>query len=115
MKLALALDGEVVAPGERLTGRVEVSEGGKSRSLAVIVRFCGRSPSYVAVPFEDTRVVHQGKITAGQAVPVEYDVPESALPSVKSEHAELYWEIEAISDEPGLDSHASRVFRVVLR
>jgi hypothetical protein len=112
VKLAIALDSEVVAPGKKLTGLVNVLEGGESRSLTLTVSFRERSPAYIAAPFSRSSVIHEGDLATGQAVTFEYDVPEWALPGVKSEHGELYWELEAVSDEPGLDTHVRRVFQV---
>jgi hypothetical protein len=112
VKLAIALDAEVVTPGDRLSGRVHVEEGGESRSLTLAVRFCERSPSYMAVPFSSGGVIHEGNLVTGQAVAFEHDVPDWALPGVKTGHAELYWEIEAVSDEPGFDTRLQRRFEV---
>ena len=112
MKLTIALDSEVVASGEKLSGLVNVEEGGECRSLTLTVRFCESSPAFMAAPFSRSSVIHEGNLATGQAVTFEYDVPEWALPGVKSEHAELYWEIEAVSDEPGLDTHVQRRFEV---
>ncbi len=112
MKLAITLDSDAVAPGEKLTGVVDVLEGGESRSLTLTINFCERSPSFVATPFSRSGVIHEGDLATGQAVTFEYDVPDWALPGVKSEHAEVYWELEAVSDEPGLDTRVRRVFQV---
>lgn len=112
MKLSIVLDSEVVARGEKLSGLVNVEEGGESRSLTLTVRFCEQSPAYMAAPFSRSGVIHEGNLAAGEVVTFEYDVPEWAQPGVKSEHAELYWEVEAVSDQPGLDTHVRRRFEV---
>jgi hypothetical protein len=112
VKLAIALDSEVVAPGEKLSGLVNVEEGGESRSLTLTVRFCEQSPAFIAAPFRRSGVIHEGDLATGQAITFEYDVPEWAVPGVKSEHAELYWEVEAVSDEPGLDTRVQRRFEL---
>lgn len=113
MKLAIALDAELVAPGETLTGLVNVLEGGESRSLTLTVSFCERSPAYMATPFSHSGVIHEGDLATGEAITFEYEIPEWATPGVKGEHGELYWEVEAASDEPGLDTHVRHVFDVV--
>jgi hypothetical protein len=114
VNLAIALDSDVVRPGDALTGVVEVLEGGESRSLTLTVSFCERSPGYMAVPYSSSGVLHEGDLATGQVVTFTFELPESALPGVKTEHAELYWELEAVSDRPGMDTHARRGFQVVL-
>jgi hypothetical protein len=113
MKLEVQLDSNGFAPGEQLSGRILVLEGGRSRSLTLTVSFCERSPGYAAIPFSRSGVIHEGELVTGQSVDFRYEVPESALPSVRGKHGELSWELEATSDQPGLDTHARRVFEVV--
>ena len=112
MKLEIALDSEAVAPGGTLKGLVEVVEGGEARSLTLTVSFCESSPSYMAVSFSRSGVLHEGELATGQAVTFQYDLPEWAPPGVKTEHAELYWQVEAVADRPGLDARASRKFQI---
>jgi hypothetical protein len=112
VKLEIALDSEVVTPGGTLKGLVEVLEGGEARSLTLTVSFCESSPSYMAVPFSRGGVIQEGELTAGQTVTFAYDLPDWAPPGVKSEHAELYWQVEAVADRPGLDARASRRFQI---
>ena len=112
MKLEISLDSEVVAPGGTLKGLVEVLEGGEARTLTLAVSFCESSPSYMAVPFSRDGVIHEGELAAGQSVTFQYDLPEWAFPGVKSTHAELYWQVEAVADKPGLDARATRRFQV---
>jgi hypothetical protein len=112
VKLALEVDAEPVAPGEEVTGRVVVVEGGRSRSLTLAVSFRERSPAYLETPFSTSGVLHEGDLAAGQAVEFRFVLPEGALPGVKGKNGELFWELEAVSDEPGLDTRASRVLDV---
>jgi hypothetical protein len=112
MKLEIALDAEAVAPGGTLRGLVDVLEGGEARSLTLTVSFCESSPSYMAVPFGRSDVIHEGDLATGQAVTFQYELPEWAPPGVKSEHAALFWQVEAIADRPGLDARASRQFQI---
>ena len=112
MKLEITLDSDVVAPGGTLKGIVEVLEGGEARSLTLTVSFCESSPSYMALPFSRGGVIREGELATGQAVTFQYDLPEWAFPGVTSKHAELYWQVEALADRPGLDARASRKFQI---
>lgn len=113
MKLDLQLDDTRFAPGDELTGRVLVLEGGRSRSLTLTVSFYESSPAYLSVPFSQSAVLHEGDLAAGQAVEFRSELPHWASPAVKAKHGELYWELEAVSDEPGLDTRARLRFDVV--
>jgi hypothetical protein len=115
VKLAIELDAERAAAGEEVSGRVLVLEGGRSRSLTLTLSFCERSPTYLETPFSDGCVVHEGDLTTGQALEFGFVLPGDALPSLKGRHGELFWELEAVSDEPGLDSRVSRALEVTLR
>ena len=113
MRLEIQLDADRASAGEKLSGQINVLEGGPSRSLALTISFRERSPGYEAVPFSDSGVLHEGDLRAGEAIDFHYSMPDWALPSLKSEHGELYWELEARSDEPGLDTHVRRRIEVV--
>ena len=41
------------------------------------------------------------------------DLPADALPGYRSEHGELYWEIDVKSDEMGPDTHLRRRTEIV--
>ena len=112
MKLEIALQSQVVAPGGTLKGVVDVLEGGDARTLTLTVSLCERSPSYMALPFSRSGVIHEGELATGQEVTFQYDLPEWAQPGVKSKHAELGWQVEAVADRPGLDARASHAFEV---
>ena len=112
MKLGIELDAERAAAGEEVGGRVLVLEGGRSRSLTLTLSFRERSPAYLETPFSDGGVVHEGDLATGQALEFRFVLPDDALPSVKGKHGELSWELEAVSDEPGLDTRVSRVLEV---
>ncbi|MDQ3874252.1 MAG: hypothetical protein M3322_01690 [Actinomycetota bacterium] len=60
-------------------------------------------------------MLHERDLATGQDVPFRFVVPEGAPPSAKGEHRELFWEVEAVSDERGLDTRASRTFEVLSR
>ena len=112
MKLAIELDAERFAGGERVSGRVLVLEGGRSRSLTLTLSFRERSPSYLETAFSEGGVVHEGDLATGQALEFGFVLADDAPPGVKGEHGELFWELEAVSDEPGLDARVSRVLEI---
>ena len=112
MKLALELDAERVAAGGEVRGRVLVAEGGRSRSLTVTLSFRERSPSYLETRFSEGGVLHEGDLPTGHALEFRFLLPSHALPSVKTRYGELFWELEAVSDEPGLDTRVSRTLEV---
>ncbi len=113
MKLALELESDRVVAGEPISGRVEVLEGGPSRSLALTVSFHERARGYTATPYSSTSVLHEGDLATGQTIGFTLTMPADGPPTVKCEHSELCWELEVTSDEPGLDAHARRPVEVV--
>lgn len=112
MKLDIQLDAEIVAQGEELTGHVRVLEGGASRSLTLTMSFCERSPAFLTTPFSERGILFEGDLAGGQAVEFRYRLPDWARPGVKGKHGELFWQLEAVSDEPGFDTRCSRRFEV---
>ena len=114
MKLELELESDRVAPGDKVVGRVLVHEGGPSRSLTLSVSFHERSSGYDVIPFSSSAVVHEGELPTGAAVDFHFLLPADALPSVNGKQGELYWQIEATADRPGLDAHARRVVVVAI-
>lgn len=114
MKLAVDLNGERFRRGERVAGRVTVVESDdEARRLTMTISFVERTRDYV-VPSSNEHVLHDGPLRAGQTVAFDFALPADARPSVKSEHAELYWEIDLKSDAPGLDAHLTRRLVVVV-
>jgi hypothetical protein len=112
VKLEIELDDERVAPGERVSGRVLVHEGGQSRSLTLTLSFRERTPSYVEIPFSEGGILHEGDLATGQALEFGFVLPSDAPPSVHGKNGELFWELEAVSDESGLDTRAIRALQV---
>lgn len=109
----LQLERERFAPGERVTGTVLVTEGGGSRALEVALAFHEKSPDYEELPFSRSQALHTGDVQAGQSLAFALELPADALPGYRSEHGELYWEIDLKSDEMGPDTHVRRRIEVV--
>ena len=100
-------------PGDWVRGRVSVLEGGGSRSLSVAVHFRERSPDYSATPATyGGTPVHEGDLTQGASFSFAVQLPPDALPSHSSANGELFYEVEAKSDERGLDTRESKRIEV---
>ena len=115
MKLELVLDSDRVAQGEKVNGRVEVIEGGPSRSLKLTLTFHEQTQSYSVVRYDSGGVIHEGDLVTGNPVKFDFTVPAEAPPSVKCKHSELYWELAITSDEQGLDTAVQRRLEVIAK
>jgi hypothetical protein len=116
VKLELQLDGERYAPGETVTGGVLVVEGGESRSLEVLLHFRERTSEddeHTPVTLSGGEL-HAGDLTTGASYPFAIQLPPEALPNFKSKHGELFWEVDARSDERGRDAHARKRIEVAV-
>jgi hypothetical protein len=108
------LERDRFAPGERVAGAVLVTGGGGSRTLDVTLAFHEKSPDYEETPVSVTQALQTGDLQAGQSLAFALDLPEDALPGHRSEHGELYWELDVKSDEMGPDTHVRRRIEVVV-
>jgi len=105
----LQVDGDRRRTGESVSGTVVVREGGRSRSLEVRLEFVEETHPYLEVAISiASGHLHTGRLEPGMAFPFTLAVPPDALPSVRSAHGELYWRLDARSDEMGADSHELR-------
>jgi Arrestin (or S-antigen), N-terminal domain len=111
--LSVELDSDTFTPGDWVRGRLRVVEGGSSRALNVEVRFRERTKDYsaTAATYGQTQL-HQGELTRGMSFPFAIQLPADCFPTFQSEHAELFYEVHARSDERGLDTHADARFEV---
>ena len=118
MSPALDIDvqGDSFKPGEWVRGRVRVVEGGNSRALSVELRFRERTNDYSATAATyGASVLHQGELAPGMSFEFAIQLPGDCFPSFQSEHAELFYELHARSDERGPDTHADRRISVKAR
>ena len=112
-RLDLVLDSLVFRPGDWVRGHVAILEGGKSRDLSVTLRYRERSPDYSATVSEiSSSDLHTGELVAGRSHDFAIQIPADALPTYSSAHGQLFWEVEARSDEFGIDTKESRVIDV---
>jgi hypothetical protein len=109
----LQLDRERYAPGEVIHGRVNVLEGGGSRSLQVVLGYHEKTDDYSAVATTiPGPVLNEGDLRAGMAFDFELRLSSEAFPNLRSNHGELYWELDVKSDEFGRDTHIRRRIEV---
>ena len=107
MKLEIRVEQERYAPGDTVAGTVVVSEGGRSRKLEIELRYREQTSEdyqHTAVTLPGGEL-HAGDLAAGTSFPFAIALPADALPSYKSAHGELCWELDARSDERGVDTH----------
>ena len=105
----LQIDGDRYKPGDTVSGTVVVRQGGRSRWLEVLLEFIEETSDYTEVATSiSTGHLHMGKLQEGMSFAFELTVPPDALPEVRSRHGQLYWRLDARSDELGPDSHERR-------
>jgi hypothetical protein len=114
LRLECELERERYRPGESVRGTVLVLEGGPSRRLEVTLEYREKTEEDFQATVRTLRTgeLHNGDLTTGASYPFEIVLPADALPSFGSAHGELYWELDARSDEPGRDSHERRRIEV---
>ena len=101
-------DAHPYTAGETIKGNVLVVEGGRSRSLKVELRYNEETKDYSNVPTTiSSPPLHEGDLTKATSFEFEIALPEDAFPSYRTNHSELYWEVDAMSDELGRDTHDS--------
>ena len=113
-RLQLELDRDRYTPGETITGRVLVLEGGDSQSLEVLLEYNETAEddySAVATSFS-SGPLHTGGLATGMSFNFELALPPDALPNYQSRHGELYWQVDAKSAEAGRDTHELRRIEV---
>ena len=103
--LELWLDREHYAPGDAVRGTVRVVAGDGSRSLEVMLNYNEKTDDYAAVAASvSSGPLNTGDLTTGMSFGFELALPPDAFPNYRSEHGELFWEVDARSDEVG-DRH----------
>jgi hypothetical protein len=105
-RFRLQLNQERYAPGEAVRGTILVLEGGGSRSLEALLEYNEKTDDYLDVGMSiSTGPLHTGDLTLGRSFDFELVLPEDACPNYRSEHGELYWQLDIKSDELGRDTH----------
>jgi hypothetical protein len=99
--------------GDTVKGTILITEGGRSRSLEARLEFVEETDDYLEVPISiSSGQLHAGDLTRGMSFEFALPLPPNALPSYASEHGELYWRIDAKSNELGNDTHEIRRIEV---
>ena len=109
MRLRVDVDGEPLAPGAAVSGRVVVEEGGRARSLSVRLAFVERTEDFEKVARDaGTQVIAEGDLADGAVIAFQLALPQDAAPHVGSPHARIGWEVRARIDRAGPDPTADR-------
>lgn len=102
----LQVDNDHPNPGETVSGTLLVREGGRSRSLEVLLEFVEETDDYTEIATSiSTGHLHTGKLETGMSFAFVLTLPPDALPEVRSSNGRLFWRLDAKSDEVGRDSH----------
>jgi hypothetical protein len=109
VRLRVEVDGEPLAPGAAVSGRVVVEEGGRARSLSVRLAFVERTTDFETVARDaGTQVIAEGDLEDGAVLAFRLQLPQDAAPHVSSPHARIGWEVRARVDRAGPDRMADR-------
>ena len=113
-RFQLQLDRERYKPGDTITGTILVLEGGGSRTLEVLLEYNEEAEDdYSAVATSvSSGALHAGDLATGMSFDFELALPPDAFPNYRSEHGELYWQLDVKSDEHGRDTHERRRIEV---
>ncbi len=105
----LQLDKERFTPGDSVAGTVVVREGGRSRSLEVLLDYVEETADYLEIAAStSTGHLHEGNLETGASFRFELALPADGLPNFDSCNGHLYWRLDVKSDERGRDSHELR-------
>jgi hypothetical protein len=104
-RFELQLERERYTPGDTVGGTILVLEGGRSRSVEVLLQYKEETEDYLEVATSvSIGPLHEGDLTTGTSFEFELALPPDALPNYQSEHGELYWDVNVKSDEFGSDT-----------
>jgi hypothetical protein len=109
VRLRVEVDGQPLAPGAAVNGRVVVDEGGRARALSVRLAFVERTESFEKVAREaGTQVLADGDLADGAVLSFALALPDDALPQVATAHARIGWEVRASVERAGPDPTADQ-------
>jgi hypothetical protein len=113
-RFQLDLDRERYTPGDTIRAKILVLEGGGSRSLEALLEYNEETEDgYSAVATSiSSGQIHAGDLATGMSFDFELALPEDAFPNYRSEHGELYWQVDVRSAELGRDTHDRRRIEV---
>jgi hypothetical protein len=103
------VDGEPLAPGAAVSGRVVVEEGGRARSLSVRLAFVERTESFEKVAREaGTLALAEGDLAEGDVLIFSLRLPDDALANIATRYGRIGWELRARVDRTGPDLTVDR-------
>ena len=107
MRLRVDIDGEPLAPGAAVSGRVVVEEGGQARSLSVRLAFVERTESFEKVARDaGTLVVAEGDLADGAVARLlARRCPTTPSRTSPPPHGRIGWEVRARVDRAGPGPH----------
>jgi hypothetical protein len=109
VRVRVDVDGEPLAPGAAVSGRVVVEGGGRARSLSVRLAFVERTESFETVAREaGTLVLAEGGLADGGAFAFSLALPADALPNISTRSGRIGWELRARVDRAGRDPTVDR-------
>ncbi len=110
MRVRVDIDGEPLAPGAAVSGRVVVEEGGSARSLSVRLAFVERTESFEKVARDAGTLRRRRGRPAPMARRLAFSLalPDDALPNIATPHGRLGWELRARVDRAGPDPTIDR-------
>jgi hypothetical protein len=109
VRLRVDVDGEPLAPGAAVSGRVVVEDGGRARSLSLRLAFVERTESFEkAVREADRLVLAEGELADGAVLAFSLALPDDALPSIATRYGRIGWEVRARVDRAGPDPTVDR-------
>lgn len=116
VRLEVQLDRERYTPGDTVRGTILVLEGGGSRGLEARLEYVEQTEDYSEVATSvPSGPLHAGDLSSGMSFEFELRLPEDAFPAHRSDHDELYWQVDVKSDELGPDTHLRRRIEVEAR
>ena len=110
VRLRVDVDGEPLAPGAAVSGRVVVEEGGGARSLSVRLAFVERTESFEKVARDaGALVVAEGDLADGAVARLlAARCPKTPAPNIATRHGRVGWELRARVDRAGPDPTVDR-------
>jgi hypothetical protein len=109
VRLRVEVDGEPLAPGAAVSGRVVVEDGGRARKLSLRLAFVERTEDFDRAAREaETQVVAEGDLADDTVLAFQLRLPDDALPEVATAHGRIGWEVRARVDRAGPDPTVDR-------
>jgi len=101
VRLRVEVDRRAVDPGDEVTGRIAVLDGGSARGVDAWLRFVEEAGNLTATGRHvGPERLADGALEAGQVIPFALILPDDALPNYEDEYGRLGWELVIQVDRP---------------